>query len=49
MVTGEAHAARPEVTAVGAQALVPKDVRPEAMLRCLRKVACSFRCCPSCL
>jgi hypothetical protein len=49
MVTREAHAARPEVTAVGAQALLRKDVRPEAVLRCLRTVACGLRCCPYCL
>jgi DNA-binding NarL/FixJ family response regulator len=48
-VTGGDHAALSEVAAVGAQALVTKRVRPEAMLRCLRTVACRRRRCPHCL
>ena len=40
MLTGDGHAALTEVAAVGAQALVPTGVRPEAVLRCLRTVAC---------
>ena len=49
MFTGEGAAARPKVAAAGAHALVPKGAKAEAMLRCLRTVACGCRCCPYCL
>ena len=41
---------RPEVEAVGANALVPKDLRSGALLGCLRTVVVGgCACCPYCL
>ena len=39
----------PEVAAAGADALVPKVARPDALLRCLRAVAADGTACPYCL
>jgi DNA-binding NarL/FixJ family response regulator len=41
--------AAPEVAAAGADALVPKTTRPDALLRCLRAVATGASGCPYCL
>ncbi len=49
MLTGEGSGARSKAAAAGADALVPKGGKPEAMLRCLRTVAGGCRCCPYCL
>lgn len=49
VLTGEGSAARPEVAAVGAHALVPKDCGTDALLRCLRAVFASCDCSPHCL
>jgi DNA-binding NarL/FixJ family response regulator len=48
LLTGE-PAARPEVAAAGADALVPKTARPDALLRCLRAVVDGGSGCPYCL
>lgn len=42
-------AARPAVAAAGADALVPKSTRADALLRCLRAVAEGAPDCPYCL
>jgi DNA-binding NarL/FixJ family response regulator len=49
VLTGQGAEARPEVAAVGADALVPKGGRTDALLRCLRAVVASCDCCPHCL
>jgi len=49
MLTGEGSAARPDVTAAGAHALVPKSTRADALLACLRTVVVGCDCCPYCL
>ena len=49
VLTGEGRAARPKVAAAGADALVPKGVRPEALMHCLRTVVVGCKCCPYCL
>ncbi len=41
--------ARSTVAAVGADALVPKRARPDALLSCLRAVAAGASGCPYCL
>jgi DNA-binding NarL/FixJ family response regulator len=38
-----------EAVAAGADALVPKSARPDALLRCLRTVAVNGTGCPYCL
>ena len=38
VLTGEGAAVRPQVTAAGAHALVPKNARPDALLACVRAV-----------
>ena len=48
MLTAES-AARSTVAAVGADALVPKSARPDALLSCLRAVAAGATGCPYCL
>jgi DNA-binding NarL/FixJ family response regulator len=49
VLTAEAGV-RPEVEAVGANALVPKDLRSGALLGCLRTVVVGgCGCCPYCL
>jgi DNA-binding NarL/FixJ family response regulator len=40
---------RPAVAAAGADALVPKSARSDALLRCVRAVADGARDCPYCL
>jgi DNA-binding NarL/FixJ family response regulator len=40
---------RPLVAAAGADALVPKSTRPDALLSCLRAFATGARDCPYCL
>ena len=42
-------ATRPAVAASGADALVPKTARPDALLRCLRALAARATDCPYCL
>jgi DNA-binding NarL/FixJ family response regulator len=49
VLTGEGSSARSEAVAAGADALVPKDTRLHALLRCLRTVAGSGTDCPYCL
>src|SRR4051794_10450475 len=49
VLTGEGPTARPKVAAAGAHALLPKDARADALLRCLRAVVDSCGCCPHCL
>ena len=49
VLTGEGSGARPGVEAAGAHALVPKDVRADALLSCLRSVVVGCGCCPYCL
>jgi DNA-binding NarL/FixJ family response regulator len=48
MLTAET-ATRPVVAAAGADALVPKSTRPDALLRCLRAVVDGATDCPYCL
>ena len=40
---------RPAIAAAGADALVPKSARPDALIRCLRAVADGESGCPYCL
>lgn len=47
--TGEVTGVRPEVEAAGANALVPKSVRGDALLGCLRTVVIGCGCCPYCI
>ena len=49
VLTGEGSSARSEAVAAGADALVPKDTRLHALLRCVRTVAGSGTDCPYCL
>jgi DNA-binding NarL/FixJ family response regulator len=49
VLTAEGTAARDRVAAAGAHALVPKGVRADALLRCLRAVRCGCGRCPYCL
>jgi DNA-binding NarL/FixJ family response regulator len=49
VLTGDGAAARAQVVAAGARALVPKGVRAEALLSCLRTVRCGCGSCPYCL
>jgi DNA-binding NarL/FixJ family response regulator len=48
VLTGEGSAVRPTVAAAGAHALVPKEVRVDELLRCLRTVVVGCGCCPYC-
>ena len=48
LLTGEGSAARPAVEAAGADALVPKGTRANALLDCLRTVVSGCDCCPYC-
>src|SRR5687768_10713214 len=49
VLTGEGAAAKAPVAAAGAHALVPKSVRADALLTCLRTVRCGCARCPYCL
>jgi DNA-binding NarL/FixJ family response regulator len=49
VLTGEGEAARAKVVAAGAHALVPKGIRADALLSCLRSVGCGCGHCPYCL
>ena len=49
VLTGEGSSARSEAVAAGADALVPKDTRLHALLRCVRAVIGSGTDCPYCL
>ena len=49
VLTGEGVDARAKVAAAGAHALVPKGVRADALLSCLRTVGCGCGHCPYCL
>ena len=49
MFTSEGSAARPDVEAAGAHALVPKSARADALLGCLRTVVVGCGCCPYCI
>ena len=46
VLTADGTEALERARAAGAQALVPKDADPEALLRCLRSVAVDCPCCP---
>jgi DNA-binding NarL/FixJ family response regulator len=47
--TGDGSGARPDAEAAGANALLPKSVRGDALLACLRTVVTGCGCCPYCL
>jgi DNA-binding NarL/FixJ family response regulator len=47
--TSEGAGLRPEVEAAGANALVPKSARGDALLGCLRTVVVGCGCCPYCI
>ena len=47
--TGEGSGVRSEVEAAGANALLPKTARADALLVCLRTVVIGCGCCPHCL
>jgi DNA-binding NarL/FixJ family response regulator len=49
VLTGEGASARPAVEAAGADALLSKEIRADALLGCLRSVVVGCRCCPYCL
>ena len=49
VLTAEGAAARADVEAAGAHALIPKGVRADALLSCLRAVRCGCGRCPYCL
>jgi DNA-binding NarL/FixJ family response regulator len=49
VLTGEGAAAKARVVAAGAHALIPKGVRADALLSCLRTVRCGCGRCPYCL
>ena len=49
VLTGEGSSARSRAVAAGADALVPKNTRLHALLRCVRTVAGSGTDCPYCL
>jgi DNA-binding NarL/FixJ family response regulator len=49
VLTGEGAGVRPEVEAAGADALLSKDARADALLGCLRTVVVGCGCCPYCL
>jgi DNA-binding NarL/FixJ family response regulator len=49
MFTGDGAGVRPEVEAAGANALVPKSARADALLGCLRTVVVGCGCCPYCI
>ena len=48
VLTGDGVATRPGAVAAGAHALVPKDVRPDVLLECLRAVVAGCGCCQYC-
>ena len=48
VLTGEGAAAKTKVAAAGAHALVPKGVRADALVSCLRAVRCGCGRCPFC-
>ena len=47
--SGDGAAARPEVEAAGADALLPKGARADVLLACLRTVVVGCTCCPYCI
>jgi DNA-binding NarL/FixJ family response regulator len=49
MHTASGSEVRPQVAGAGAHALVPKGMRPDALLRCVRAVVLDRGCCPYCL
>ena len=49
VLTAEGSTARPAIVAAGANALLTKTARPDALLRCLRTVVAGCGCCPHCL
>jgi DNA-binding NarL/FixJ family response regulator len=49
MLTAEASIERPTVAAAGADGLLPKNARTDALVRCLRTVVVGCGCCPYCL
>jgi DNA-binding NarL/FixJ family response regulator len=49
MLTAEDSIGRPTVAAAGADGLLPKSARTDALLRCLRSVVLGCGCCPYCL
>jgi DNA-binding NarL/FixJ family response regulator len=49
VLTGDGAGAKARVVAAGAHALLPKGVRADALLSCLRTVGCGCGRCPYCL
>jgi DNA-binding NarL/FixJ family response regulator len=49
VLTAEASVERDTVAAAGADALLPKSARADALVRCLRTVVVGCGCCPYCL
>ena len=49
VLTAESSVGRPTVAAAGADALLSKDVRTDALIHCLRTVVVGCGCCPYCL
>ncbi len=49
VLTAETSVERPTVAAAGADALLSKRVRTDALVRCLRTVVVGCGCCPFCL
>jgi DNA-binding NarL/FixJ family response regulator len=49
VLTADGFRVRPEVEAAGANGLVPKSARADALLACLRTVVTGCGCCPYCL
>jgi len=49
VLTADGAGARPAVEAAGADALLPKETRADALLDCLRTVVVGCGCCPYCL
>ena len=49
MLTAEGWIKRPTVAAAGADGLLPKSARPDALVHCLRTVVVGCGCCPYCL
>jgi DNA-binding NarL/FixJ family response regulator len=49
VLTADSLMDRPEVAAAGADGLLPKSTRTDALVHCLRTVVVGCGCCPYCL